>query len=395
MENHSHLAQAPLPTEAAQRVRAAVDSARRGLVDREVLVELVALAAIAGEHLLIIGPPGTAKSAAVRRVAAALGGRYFEYLLGRFTEPSEIFGPVDLRRLQEGVVETATDGMLPEAELAFLDEVFQGSTAILNTLLGILNERRFRRGKTVVDCPLRLAVGASNSLPEEPSLAAFADRFLLRQWVEPVADPLLEDLLSEGWGLSLDPLEAVADVEDLDVLTQAARSADLNQARPLLARALRQLRSQGIAVSDRRAVKCQSLLAAAAALDGRTWADERDLWPVVYAMPDAASQAAAREALHALLGGSLNNALSAAAEDASRGPQARAQRLTAAGEALLAGGPGDDTAGWRLRLEGVAREIDAGFAEGNRPEAVAALYGRLREILAPGEAVGGGDDASP
>src|SRR5207248_9740989 len=111
------------------------------------------------------GPPGTAKSEAARRVAATLGARYFEYLLSRFTEPSEICGPVDLRKLREGLVETETSGMLPEAEVAFLDEVFLGSTAILNTLLALLNERVFRRGHTQMKCPLRVCVGASNGLP--------------------------------------------------------------------------------------------------------------------------------------------------------------------------------------------------------------------------------------
>src|SRR5687768_9641058 len=177
---------------AATTVRDALTDAGQGLVEREAMVELVALSAVAGEHLLVIGPPGTAKSEAVRRTARALGGGYFEYLLGRFTEPSEIFGPVDLRRLREGVVETETAGMLPEAEVAFLDEVFLGSTAILNTLLGVLNERVFRRGHTVVQCPLRLCVGAANELPRDESLAAFADRFLLQVHLDPVADPRLE-----------------------------------------------------------------------------------------------------------------------------------------------------------------------------------------------------------
>src|SRR5205085_570453 len=145
--------------------------------------------------------PGTGKSEAVRRVARALGGRYFEYLLGRFTEPSEIFGPIDLRRLKEGVLETQTDGMLPEADIAFLDEVFLGSTAILNTLLGLLNERTFRRGSTQLQVPLRLCVGASNALPQDESLAAFADRFLVRFFVDNIADPYLEELLEGGWAL--------------------------------------------------------------------------------------------------------------------------------------------------------------------------------------------------
>jgi MoxR-like ATPase len=186
---------------AAAGLQDALADAGRGLVEREAMVELVALSAVAGEHLLVIGPPGTAKSEAVRRTARALGGSYFEYLLGRFTEPSEIFGPVDLRKLREGTVETETTGMLPEAEVAFLDEVFLGSTAILNTLLGLLNERTFRRGHTRMKVPLRVCVGASNGLPEEESLAAFADRFLARIFVEPVPDPRLEELLAGGASL--------------------------------------------------------------------------------------------------------------------------------------------------------------------------------------------------
>src|SRR4051794_26300950 len=114
-------------------LRTVVRQASRGLVDRDVLVEVIVLTAVAGEHVLVVGPPGTAKSVAARRVAHALGGRYFEYLLGRFTEPSELFGAVDLAKLRDGLVETDTTNMLPEAEIVFLDEVFQGSTAILNT----------------------------------------------------------------------------------------------------------------------------------------------------------------------------------------------------------------------------------------------------------------------
>jgi MoxR-like ATPase len=109
--------------EDAVALRAAIARARHGLVDRELIAEVTVLCAVAGEHLLVIGPPGTAKSEAVRRVAQQLGGGYFEYLLGRFTEPNEIFGPVDLRRLREGVVEIETSGKLPEADVAFLDEV--------------------------------------------------------------------------------------------------------------------------------------------------------------------------------------------------------------------------------------------------------------------------------
>jgi MoxR-like ATPase len=370
---------------AAASLRDALIDAGRGLVEREAMVELVALSAVAGEHLLVIGPPGTAKSEAVRRTARALGGNYFEYLLGRFTEPSEIFGPVDLRKLREGTVETETTGMLPEAEVAFLDEVFLGSTAILNTLLGVLNERTFRRGHTRMKVPLRVCVGASNGLPEEESLAAFADRFLARIFVEPVPDPQLEELLAGGASLWHETEARVASLEALDVLARAAQAADLGPVRPHLAHALRTLRAAGIGLSDRRAVKVQRLMAAAAALAGRQAPGVADLWPLIYAVPTKEGQALAREVLRELLAATENPALAAAALEASAGPLARAQRIARAGREVLDGRPSQGTAeelsAWRLKLEGVVREMDAGFAPETLPPELQSLRGEIRMAL--------------
>ena len=382
--------------EAAARLCAAISLASHGLVEREALVELVALAAVAGEHVLVIGPPGTAKSEAVRRAARALGGQYFEYLLGRFTEPGELFGPVDLRRLREGVIEVETAGMLPEAEVAFLDEVFLGSTAILNTLLTILNERTFRRGSTRRACPLRVCVGASNALPDDDALAPFADRFLVRAFLDPVADARLEDLLAGGWGLAATPVTAPASMADVDLLAAAARGLDLAPVRPALAHAIRLLRRAQVNLSDRRAVRVQRLIAAAAVLAGRTVATEEDLWPLLTAVPTREEQATARDVLRDVLARSRNGALRAASEDASAGPLARARRLAADAEVLLARGPEasaadlpgdpqvsppDPREGFRLRIEGILREIDAGFVPGSLPSELGAVRPRLVAAL--------------
>jgi MoxR-like ATPase len=367
--------------DSAVALRAVIRQASRGLVDREVLVDLIVLAAVAGEHVLVVGPPGTAKSEAARRVARALGGSYFEYLLGRFTEPSEIFGAVDLAKLRAGLVETDTTNMLPEAEIAFLDEVFQGSTAILNTLLGILNERVFLRGHTRVRCPLRLCLGASNALPTDPSLAAFADRFLLRVFVEPISDPMLEELLTAGWKLSVaeDDERPAASMAMLDELARRARAVDLDDIVPRLAEAVRRLRARGLHLSDRRVVRAQRLIAAAAALDGRGRATAADLWPLVYVVPTAEEQATAREVLAPVLAGGDNGVLSAAAEEATQGPVVRARRLSAAADELLTGGGGDDA--WRLRVEALLREIDAGFAAAELPADLTARRARLIETM--------------
>jgi len=375
---------------AAESMRNALWAASRGLIEREVLVESIVLAAVAHEHVLVIGPPGTAKSQAVRRVAEAIGGRYFEYLLGRFTEPSEIFGPIDLRRLREGAVETETAGMLPEADVAFLDEIFRGSTAILNTLLGILNERVFRRGHSVRPCPLRVCVGAANDLPQDETLAAFADRFLLRVFVDPLPDPRLEDLLEGGWALGGGEARPdAAPIAHVDALAAAASAVDMATVRPHLAHALRVLRAAGIALSDRRMVKVQRLMAAAATLAGRDQATPADLWTLVLAVPTREQQASAREALRDVLAASHNESLPAAAEEASLGPLARAARLAAAGRVALQDRPGDGAADavadWRLRLEAVAREIDAGFAPTDLPGELAAVRAEIVSALGSGD----------
>src|SRR4029078_4057883 len=111
-------------------------------------------------------------------------GEYFEYLLTRFSEPNEVFGPIDLAKLREGTVATVTTGMLPEAEVASLDELFNANSAILNNLLTVLNERVYRRGAETHKLPLISLFSASNHLPDEDALKALFDRFLLRCQVD-------------------------------------------------------------------------------------------------------------------------------------------------------------------------------------------------------------------
>lgn len=348
-----------------------IDRCSTGLVDRRSVVEAIVLAAVAGEHVLLIGPPGTAKSEAARRVARAFGGNYFEYLLGKFSEPSELFGPTDLRKLKEGILETATAGMLPEAEIAFLDEVFAGSTAILNSLLTLLNERVYKRGGTSLRCPLRVCIGASNGLPEEESLAAFADRFLVRCFIEPVADSMLEELLAGGRQRVELPS---GDLGELDRLSDKAAQVDLSAVQPLLAQALRLLRKEGVALSDRRAVRAQNLVAAATAIAGREQATAADLWPVILAVPTVAEQSTARRCLETLLGDS-DSPLHHLAEEVSAAPRVRARMLVEAGEKALAD-PVDP-----LKIEGVLRDIDANFSADDMPEALARMRERLKQSL--------------
>src|SRR5436309_4299746 len=174
---------------------------KQRFVGRDEVIDLIALAIVAGEHLFLFGPPGTAKSALIRSFALAVRGRYFEYMLTRFSEPNEIFGPVDIARLREGVVATVTAGMLPEAEFVFLDELFNANSAILNNLLTVLNERVYRRGAETHRLPLLSLFSASNHLPEEDNLKALFDRFLLRCHVDQLPREATGRLLSAGWAL--------------------------------------------------------------------------------------------------------------------------------------------------------------------------------------------------
>jgi MoxR-like ATPase len=148
--------------------------------ERKDVIDGSLAAVLAGEHVLLIGPPGTAKSALVRCLAQVFGGSYFERLLTKFSTPEELFGPISLQALAQDRFVRITAGKLPEAEFAFVDEIFKSNSAVLNALLSIVNERMFHNGDVPVCCPLVSLFAASNELPEGKELEALFDRFLLR-----------------------------------------------------------------------------------------------------------------------------------------------------------------------------------------------------------------------
>src|SRR6267143_2085866 len=193
-----------------------IEPLKQRFVGRDEVVDLIALAIVSGEHLFLYGPPGTAKSMLIRQFASAVQGRYFEYMLTRFSEPNEIFGPIDVARLREGTVVTVTTGMLPEAEFVFLDELFNANSAILNNLLTVLNERVYRRGVETHRLPLLSLFSASNHLPDDEALRALFDRFLLRCHVRNLKPDAMPQLLRSGWALETStPLVAEVAAADL------------------------------------------------------------------------------------------------------------------------------------------------------------------------------------
>ncbi|AOY78735.1 AAA family ATPase [Moorena producens JHB] len=264
---------------------------------REQAIELLVLATVCQEHLLLIGPPGTAKTAIINRYTDLIDAQSFSYLLTRFTEPSELFGPLDLAAFQKGTYNISTEGMLPQAQIVFLDEVFQGSSAILNSLLTILNERVFYNGSQRQSVPLICLIGASNSVPDDPSLHAFADRFVLRLEVNKVEDNQIDELLGQGWELEREKIEAAkreikgqatskllasVKLDDILDLHRKLLEVNLSKIKPEYGRLIQELRAEGIDFSDRRVVKGLKLIAGAALLRGVRSADILDLWPLFH-----------------------------------------------------------------------------------------------------------------
>jgi MoxR-like ATPase len=276
-----------------QLLRDTLSDLDRNLLERDVPVRLLLLAALAGEHVLLIGPPGTAKSALARRLHAAFANAaYFERLLTRFSVPEELFGPLSLQALERDRYERLTTGFLPTAQVAFLDEVFKANSAILNALLTLLNEREFDNGAGRVKVPLVTVVGATNEVPDDASLQAFHDRFLLRVPVQPIADASFAALLALPTAVgAAQPRLQTRDLEPLRALAQQVELPPAIVAHLVAAR--RWCAQHSLTVSDRRWRKLVGLLQVEATSRGAAQVQPWDLWLLPYALGDRPEQVAA------------------------------------------------------------------------------------------------------
>jgi len=269
----------------SDRLRVVAQSLETQFLGKDEIIRLLMVAVVAGEHCLVLGPPGTAKSALIRSLAELMSAQYFEYLLTRFTEPNEIFGPVDIAAFREGKYRRNTAGMLPEAELVFLDEIFKANSAILNSLLTLLNERKYTSGGQIIRCPLISVFGASNEVPGDETLNAIFDRFLLRVRSDNLDAYHFSELLQRGIaqevrqmsGQKAQPILSAKELTDMGrAFSQRMRFGDAFLA--AYKGLVFQVRAEGISLSDRRVVKMLKLFAASAFLDGREAPDASDFF---------------------------------------------------------------------------------------------------------------------
>lgn len=265
-------ADAPIASEAlASRFRVSMKRIAASLIERDGEVEMMFTALVCREHVLLVGPPGCAKSLLCQQLAASMGGvRYWQRQLTKFTEPGEVIGPVDIAALKAGRMERLIDGMMPTAEVAFLDEVFKANSAILNSLLLLLNERQCDvGGARRVSCPLAFCMGASNEWPESrEELGALFDRFLFRKAVVPIRSRAgLKRLVSDPTvGAPPPALLSAADVEAAHAQAMALPFSDA--ASDTFFRIVGDLRKAGVTAGDRRLRKAWAACKAAAWLEG-------------------------------------------------------------------------------------------------------------------------------
>ncbi len=347
------------------RLKKLMAAMNAGLLERNEQVKLLLLAALSGEHVLFLGPPGTAKSELAKRLRSIfVEADYFERLLTRFSVPEELFGPLSIKALEDDKYKRLTSGYLPEASVAFIDEIFKANSAILNSLLTLLNERKFDNGNTRKLVPLISVVAASNELPEGEELSALYDRFMLRSFVHPVSDDSFESLLSLE-GEECDPdLENRLRIEELYEVQTLSEKVEVSTSVIELCKEFRDyLKAENIYVSDRRWRKIIKLLKVSAFTSGQTKVTNYDAWIMAHCLWEKPEQLAGLQEVYTrsiAINGDFSNASVAKTLTAYEGLLtnelgSKKQKVNAKGKLLYINAKGNET----IQSEGERQKEDS------------------------------------
>jgi MoxR-like ATPase len=273
-------AEEPIMTPAQIAALTALNDLRSQLeasvLERRDEIEALLTALLARQHVLLLGPPGTAKSMLGNLLAEAMEAKTFTRLLTKHSVPEELFGPYSLAGLEQDRYERKIDGYLPTAQIAVLDEIFKANSAILNALLTLLNERAFDNGTARLRCPLEIALGMSNEIPQDDGLGALYDRFTVRRWVAYLSD---EDHFRSMLTASAKPLTARLTAQHLGALRIMVDEVKVtSEVLDGMVAIRRELAQKGIQPSDRRYRSALALVKAQAVLRGSLEASTDDLF---------------------------------------------------------------------------------------------------------------------
>jgi MoxR-like ATPase len=283
------------------RINTILSEISKGIYEKEEVIKFALLSALSGQSIFLLGPPGVAKSLIARRLKHVFkGSSSFEYLMNRFSTPDEIFGPINIKELKAGKYVRITKGFLPQSEIVFLDEIWKAGPSIQNTLLTVLNEKRFRNGEQDEKVKLKALIAASNELPaSNEGLEALWDRFILRYNVSGIeSKDNFDNMISEQDDNELQ-IEVVNPIDDedfqeikkgIDKIEIPSEIFDIINTIRVYVKERNQKGGDSIYISDRRWKKTTQILKTSAFLNDRAKVDLMDCYLIAFCIWDKPTQ---------------------------------------------------------------------------------------------------------